>query len=189
MLDTCADHRDPPGIPRHWSPPIDNLGWMSQHIQRSQWSPRFVGYQTSLTPAYHQSQFNISVHPIPSMFTVVCSILHFFGPHLPTSPFSNMDLPLRAYFFSPLNDRIDQSRCLIWLYFLSSYTLSELRDCNKLLNIYNVDVQSARVTDILTTFRTALHNEGRSSLLLLAESLWVCLLSRCTASCSQNLIT
>ena len=28
-------------------------------------------------------------------------------------PFSTMDLPLRAYFFSPLNDRIYDSKCLI----------------------------------------------------------------------------
>ena len=172
-----------------------------------------------LVPTYQQSRLDVSAHSTLSMVTTIRWISNVTDPRLPSISVQHLGtsnsldvhcgllditlfwppsshFPLQRHgpstlciLFSPLNDRIDQSRCLIWLYFLSSYTLSELQDRDKLLNIYNVDVQSARVTDILTTFCTALRNEGQSSLLLLAESLRVCLLSRCTASRSQNLIT
>lgn len=113
MFDIQDDPRNPPGVARHWSPPIDNLDWMSQHIQHSRWSPQFIGYQMSLTPIYHQAQFNALAHLISLMFAVGFSISCIFGPHFPASPFDNMDLPLLAYLFLPLNDRIDQSKCFL----------------------------------------------------------------------------
>jgi hypothetical protein len=101
------------------------------------------------------------------------SVPVFSSPLFPNS----MDLPLRAYFFSPLNNRIDRSLCFICVLstspFVKSYVPPELRDHDKLLNTFNVDVQSTRVADILTTFHATLHDESRSALLLFAESLRV----------------
>jgi len=50
----------------------------------------------------------------------------------------------------------------------------ELRNHDELLNVHNVEVQATRISDILTTFHTVLHDQSKSSLLLLAESLRVC---------------
>ncbi|KAF9645224.1 hypothetical protein BDM02DRAFT_3131239 [Thelephora ganbajun] len=62
---------------------------------------------------HHQSQFDVLAYPTPSVDIVVYLILCVIGPHLPISPFSSMDLPLHAYFFSPLNGRIDQKS--LWI--------------------------------------------------------------------------
>ncbi|KAF9791127.1 hypothetical protein BJ322DRAFT_1104791 [Thelephora terrestris] len=63
--------------------------------------------------------------------------------------------PTSRIFFSPLDDKIDR----------------KLRDRDRLLSVHNVDVQAARIPDILTTFHASLHDRSRSSLLLFAESL------------------
>jgi len=56
---------------------------------------------------------------------------------------------------------------------LSYGTTLELQNHDQLLNVHNVEVQPTRIFDILTTFRTTLHDQSRSSLLLFAESLRV----------------
>lgn len=63
---------------------------------------------------------------------------------------------------------------LIYLSFSWSHSFSELRHRDQLLNVHNVEVQSTRRSDVLTTFRVALYDQSRPTLLLLAESLRVC---------------
>jgi len=84
-----------------------------------------------------------------------------------------MSLPQHSYFLSPLNDQINDSRYSHLLATALAYVPLELQNHDQLLNIYNVEVQPARIFDIMTTFRIALHDQTRSSLLLLAESLRV----------------
>ena len=89
------------------------------------------------------------------------------------SPLEVMNLPLRSYFFSPLNTKIDDSEYFCLSSFFTISHFSELRNHDQLLNVHNVEVQPTRRPDILTTFRVALYDQSRSSLLLLAESLRV----------------
>ena len=87
-----------------------------------------------------------------------------------------MSLPLRSYFFSPLNVRINDSKSSLpssLSPFLPSHPFSELQNHDQLLNVHSVEVQVIRLSDILTTFRMALYDQNKASLLLLAESLRV----------------
>jgi len=188
MFDMFKDHRDPPGIMRSWLPPTKDLDRTSRHIRGPRQSLQSTGCRASEVLIHGQSQFDILAHPTPTTTAVVCSLLHIFDLDFLISLFSNMDLPLRAYFFSPLNGKIDQSKYSVRLRLSLSNASLELRDRDKLLNIYNVDAQMTRVADILTTFRVALHSKSRFALLLFAESLRVCFRRSCLLSCSQQLI-
>ena len=48
-----------------------------------------------------------------------------------------------------------------------------IQNHSQTLDVHNVETQTTRLPDILTTFCMALHNESKASLLLFAESLRV----------------
>jgi len=59
-----------------------------------------------------------------------------------------MNLPCRSYFFSPLNDKIDDSRYFHLLVTTLSHMTSELQNHNQLLGIFNVEVQPTVRADL-----------------------------------------